>query len=214
MTILSVNLLLASVLLGVVGWSAGIKEVIGVAASMGVIASSILAASLGYNEPSVEFLIEYYKTARNALMKLAEDMNLTNHTLYAVPRDDEVIIVMTNPASLPENPKPLVGIDGGPYIAFTTKVHTGTVGGVEDALRTELVEKYMVSRSVRTEQQGEMYRIVFEDLNPVAKAIAGKPLSPITIATLAVLSRATGSKVLLSSESFEEGVLELRVMKV
>lgn len=211
---LGANMLLASAALGIAGWLAGMDQLVGVAAAMSVASASILAVGVGYSEPSLQLLLDFQDTARSTVMKLAEDIGLANHMLQAVPRPGGALIVLADPSNPPRNPKPLVGFDGAPYIAFKPRISVEAGGmSVEEALRNSLVEKYMVSRSILVEEDGETYRIMLEDLSPAARRMAAKPLSPIAIAVLTIMAENTGRRVALESQRLEGGVLELRVRR-
>jgi len=141
-------------------------------------------------------------------------MGLENHVLQAVPRQNGILVVLADPYNPPRTPKPLLGVEEAPYIAFKLRISVEAGGmSVEEALRTSLVEKYMVSRSLIVEEDGDTYRIMLEDLSPAARRMAAKPLSPIAIAVLAVVAEATGRRAVLESQRLEGGVLELRVRR-
>ena len=217
-TILAANLLLASVILVLVGYFTGSYSVVGAAASIGTVAAALLTIGLSYREPSINLMVKYCEVSRTVLAKLAEDMGLTSHTLYAIPEGKAVTIVVSKPNITLENPKPLIGIGEAPYVAFKVRFEGGEAGEVGentiDAFKAKMTDTYGVSRNVEVKVEGEECNVVFEDINETVKPLIRKPLSPVTVVALAELAKALGRKLQLVHERAEDNTLELKVVLV
>jgi len=209
------NMLLASIVLALIGYFTGSYSIIGAAASIGTVGGALLVIGLGYREPSVNLMVRYCEIARSVLAKIAEDMGLASHTLYAFPEGDEVTIAISKPNTVPRDPKPLVGVGEAPYVAFRVRFEEplAEVGGnALDVFRSRIVELYSVSRNVEVRVEERGCTVVFEDLNEVIKPLVKKPLSPVTITAFAELARFLNRKLQLVYEEVRDGTLELRAV--
>ncbi len=214
--LLATNILLASIILGFVGYFIGIYSIIGVAASIGTVGATLLVIGLSYREPSYDLMLRYCEVARSVLAKLVEDMGLASHTLYAIPGKDAVTIVISKPNTRLRNPRPLVGVGESPYVAFKINFEREPVieagENALDVFMTRMIDTYGVSRHVEAVFSNGEGRIVFQDINEAVKPLLKKPLSPVTIIALAELARLLNKKLMLVEERVLDNSLEMRVV--
>lgn len=212
LTVIGLNIIAVSIILGLIGWGVGEYSLIGVAFSILLFGITSLVLGLGYREPSIEFLKHSYEVMRSAIMKLAEDLHLVNHRVYIVPGEDGSYIVLTSNDRLPNNIVPVMGLsDGEPYIAV--KAPRIVLEGVDTqtALSELVVDRYMIASMIRVIGEGENYRIIVSGVNPSLKDLLAKPLSPITMMVLTAFSQSIGKPVMLVEDRVVDNNLELSV---
>ncbi|HID41799.1 MAG TPA: hypothetical protein EYP33_06570, partial [Pyrodictium sp.] len=81
---IGLNVVAMAIVLSVIGWTSGSYSLIGVAFSIMVFGVVSLVLGLGYRAPGIEFLKIFYDSMRSTVMKLAEDLHLANHRVYAL----------------------------------------------------------------------------------------------------------------------------------
>jgi len=209
---IGLNVVAMAIVLSVIGWTSGSYSLIGVAFSIMVFGVVSLVLGLGYRAPGIEFLKIFYDSMRSTVMKLAEDLHLANHRVYALPGDGCVYIVLLRSAKLPNKVEPVIGMVGDePYIALRIPSTQTLREGVDATLSDILVDRYAIASDVRVSQFDNVYRVSVSGISSDIRDLLAKPLSPISMLILTVITQAINKPVLLLNERASDGELQLEI---
>ncbi|HIE55826.1 MAG TPA: hypothetical protein EYP90_11725 [Chromatiaceae bacterium] len=212
LVVIGLNVIAIAIILSVVGWVNNSYSLIGVAFSIMVFGIVSLVLGLGYRAPGIEFLKIFYDSMRSAIMKLAEDLHLANHKIYALPGDDYVYIVLLRGTKLPSKVEPVIGMVGDePYVALQIPSVQTLREGVNEALNDILVDRYAIASSIRVSQLDNVYRVRVSGISSDIRDLLVKPLSPISILILTTITQVIGKPVLLLNEQANDGELQLEI---
>jgi len=212
LVVIGLNVIAIAIILSVVGWVNNSYSLIGVAFSIMVFGIVSLVLGLGYRAPGIEFLKIFYDSMRSAIMKLAEDLHLANHKIYALPGDDYVYIVLLRGTKLPSKVEPVIGMVGDePYVALQIPSVQTLREGVNEALNDILVDRYAIASSIRVSQLDNVYRVRISGISSDIRDLLVKPLSPISILILTTITQVIGKPVLLLNEQANDGELQLEI---
>jgi len=212
LVVIGLNVIAIAIILSVVGWVNNSYSLIGVAFSIMVFGIVSLVLGLGYRAPGIEFLKIFYDSMRSAIMKLAEDLHLANHKIYALPGDDYVYIVLLRGTKLPSKVEPVIGMVGDePYVALQIPSVQTLREGVNEALNDILVDRYAIASSIRVSQLDNVYRVRVSGISSDIRDLLVKPLSPISILILTTITQVIGKPVLLLNEQVNDGELQLEI---
>ena len=212
---IGLNVIAMAVILSVIGWVSNSYSLIGVAFSITVFGVVSLVLGLGYRAPGIEFLKLFYDSMRSAIMKLAEDLHLANHKVYALPGNGCVYIVLLRSTKLPNRVEPVIGMVGDePYIALRIPSIQILREGVDTSLSDILVDRYAIASSIRVSQFDNVYRVKVSGISSDIRDLLAKPLSPISMLILAAITQVIGKPTLLLNEQAGDGELQLEVKVV
>jgi len=209
---IGLNVVAMAIVLSVIGWTSGSYSLIGVAFSIMVFGVVSLVLGLGYRAPGIEFLKIFYDSMRSTVMKLAEDLHLANHRVYALPGDGCVYIVLLRSAKLPNKVEPVIGMVGDePYIALRIPSTQTLREGVDATLSDILVDRYAIASDVRVSQFDNVYRVRVFGISSDIRDLLAKPLSPISMLILAAITQVIGKPALLLNERADDRELQLEI---
>ena len=193
LVILSVNILLLSIIIGLYGLYVGDNGLIGLATSTAILGGVLLVYGVE-TEPSYPALVSYLKLLLLSSTSVLEDLDLLNSKVCGVNDEGRVYVVYTR-STCPDRVNPGLGFNkGSPYYSIPVELEATSTEEVDESrleeyLRTILVSELEVCRGVRVEYHGELITIDLIGLNKALRDFANYPLNPYVLLTLAVVAK-------------------------
>ncbi|MGB9827210.1 hypothetical protein IMZ38_03000 [Thermosphaera chiliense] len=196
--VLGLNMLIIAGLLAAYGLATGYNNLVGVAASLGVLGGVFIAYSRIPRDPAVSSLLNYSKILVEGVTSTIEDLDLLDASLCIVTKGSEVLAVYSK-IPCPSRVDPGLGFAGGsPYLAIPLDMpvlelvesSTGELDTIEKALRTIVIEELGMARDVGVSATGNIYRVYVSGLADALKEYVKYPVDPYSIIIASTLARA------------------------
>uniref|UniRef100_A0A7C2FDH6 Uncharacterized protein n=1 Tax=Thermosphaera aggregans TaxID=54254 RepID=A0A7C2FDH6_9CREN len=202
--VLGLNILIIAGLIAVYGLATGYNNLVGVAASLGVLGGVFIVYSRIPRDPAVSSLLNYSKILVEGVTSAIEDLDLLDASLCIVTRGSEILAVYSK-IPCPTRVDPGLGFAGGsPYLAIPVNIpvlelleaSTGELESVERALRTIMVEELSMAKEVGVSATGSIYKVYVSGLADALKEFVKYPVDPYSIIVASTLARAAMAKSL------------------
>ena len=208
--ILGINIVVASAILLVYGFSTGDSRLVGLSYSTLILGSVITAFSYIYTEPLLEPLLVFTKGLMNGVTAVLEDLDLLDVKPSIVKTENGYYLVYARSTS--DKIDPGIGVvHGAPYLAIPLETWRGapvleslSQNSLEDALSSILVEQLRLCKSVSVEVAGNFVKTTLVGIDKRVKELAGYPVNPLAI-TIALLIAQVANATRISL--VEKGVL-------
>lgn len=205
LTVLGVNILIASALTAVYGLYIHDPTLLGVALSTSLVGAVFLVVGFATSEAMLNSLISYAIISSRALTTLVEDLDLLHSKLVALVSGEQIKLVIAKNPNI-NNVGVGIGVKfGEPYLSFPVdKVLEGvspvaevSERSLELALGEALVESLGICNRVVVGISGKLVRVELYGISKPLEGLCGMPVNPVNVLTTIALARAIGRSVTL-----------------
>ncbi len=214
--VLGVNLIVVSLIVGLIGWFSREYYILGIAASISLFGIVSLTIGLGHREPSMEFVTRYTEALRNTVLTLLDHLGINPANLYAIPKGRNVYLVATSMDNPPKNPEPFIRIDkDSPYLGIEIPPpkdyipETIPLNEISSYIKELIASRYAIAGNVSAHVEDNTITILLENIDPQLLDFIKKPLSPVTVFILVSTARVLNKSLALRNEVIEDNSLTI-----
>ncbi len=220
LVILGVNTIALALAVSLIGWLSREYYLIGVASSIMLFGIVSIAVGVEHREPSLELITKYASILRNTVLTLLEHLDIKPINFYAVPKNHIVYLIATNTDRPPKNPGSFIRAHGDIiYLGIEVQVRDKTfiepieINNIGDFIKEALISKYNIASRFSVQVGDNKIMILLENIEPHLLELEKKPLSPLTVFLLTMVSSALNRAIFLENELLEDHSLTI-TMKV
>lgn len=205
-TVLGLNTVIISALLGLYGLITGETPLVGLSTSVGIIGATLMVYGVSRGEVESEYVIAYLKTLVESTSTVLETLDLLDSEVCGVSRNELVLVVYAKLRNACEHT-----ISPGPGFVLTSPYYAIPVSvlptiqpmrelssvEIENALSSVLVSELGLCKSVKVALSVNTVEIHIAGMSELATELTKHPVDPVTIFTISTLVKLSQKRVIL-----------------